>query len=239
MLDTQSATNSPPPRLDEPAPLFEARSTHGTVKLTDYRGKWLVFFAHPADFTPVCASEFVAFAKRTDEFLSLNCSLLGLSVDSVYSHLAWRESIKQRFGVAIDFPILEDVTMDVAQRYGMVQTSAGHTSAVRALFVIDDQGVLRAMFWYPITTGRSVDEVLRLVQALQTADRLHVVTPEGWKPGEDTVERPPDTVTATEAKRDLTYGCVDWYYHMRPAGAEANLPERTSSIASRKYASVA
>ena len=220
MPDVQSETNSPPPRLDEPAPYFEARSTHGTVKLTDFRGKWLVFFAHPADFTPVCASEFVAFAKRTDEFLTLNCSLLGLSVDSVYSHLAWRESIKQHFQVTIDFPILEDVSMTIARRYGMVQTSAGHTSAVRALFVIDDQGILRAMLWYPLTTGRSVSEVLRLVQALQTADRLHVVTPEGWKPGQDTVERPPDTVAATEVRRDLAFGCVDWYYLTRPATEE-------------------
>jgi peroxiredoxin (alkyl hydroperoxide reductase subunit C) len=216
MPDTDSATTAPLLRLDEPAPYFEARSTHGTIKLTDYLGKWLVFFAHPADFTPVCASELVAFAKRNDEFLSLNCSLVGLSVDSVYSHLAWRESIKQHFGVAIDFPILEDVTMDIARSYGMAQTKAGHTSTVRALFVIDDRGMLRAMLWYPSTTGRSVAEVLRLVQALQTADRLLVVTPEGWKPGDRTVEYPPDTVAHTEVKRDDAYGCVDWYYVTRP-----------------------
>jgi peroxiredoxin (alkyl hydroperoxide reductase subunit C) len=220
MSDIQTEANCALPRLDEPAPYFEARSTHGVVKLTDFRGKWLVFFAHPADFTPVCASEFVAFAKRIDEFLSLNCSLLGLSVDSVYSHLAWRESIKQGFGVAVDFPILDDVSKDISRRYGMVQTKGGHTNAVRALFVIDDQGVLRAMLWYPGTTGRSVSEVLRLVQALQTADRLHVVTPEGWKPGEDTLEHPPDRVADTEVRRDLAYGCVDWYYVTRPATGE-------------------
>jgi peroxiredoxin (alkyl hydroperoxide reductase subunit C) len=219
-MATDSEANSALPRLDEPAPYFEGRSTHGVVKLIDYRGKWLVFFTHPADFTPVCASEFVAFAKRTDDFLSLNCSLLGLSVDSVYSHLAWRESIKKAFGVSIDFPILEDVSMRIAQRYAMIQTKAGHTSAVRALFVIDEKSVLRAMLWYPDTTGRSVSEVLRLVQALQAADRLHVVTPEGWKPGEGTVEHPPDTVAATESRRDLAYGCVDWYYHTRPAADE-------------------
>lgn len=204
-------------RLDQPAPDFEGRSTHGLIRLTDYRGQWLIFFAHPADFTPVCASEFVAFARRSGEFKALNCALLGVSVDSVYSHIAWCEAIRQRFGVSIDFPVMEDVSMEISRRYGMVQTLGGHTSDVRALFVIDDQGLLRAMLWYPGTTGRSVDEVLRLVQALQTADRLHIVTPEGWKPGEDTVRIPPDTVAAVQAGSDESYGCVDWYFHTQPA----------------------
>lgn len=203
------------PRLDEPAPYFEARSTHGPVKLTDYKNKWLVFFSHPADFTPVCASEIVAFARRSAEFAALNCALLGLSVDSVYSHIAWCESIKDRFGVTVDFPIIDDVSMHVAQRYGLAQTVGGHTAAVRALFVIDDRAILRAMLWYPSTTGRSVDEILRLVRALQTADRLQVVTPEGWKPGDKTVEMPPDTIAACDDKRDITFGCVDWYYRER------------------------
>jgi peroxiredoxin 2/4 len=215
-MDNEHEASSPLPRLDEPAPHFEGCSTHGAVNLTDYRGKWLVFFAHPADFTPVCASELVAFAKRQGEFKSLNCSLLGLSVDSVYSHLAWRESIRKTFGVSVDFPILEDVSMGISRRYGMVQTKAGHTGTVRALFVIDDQGVLRAMLWYPTSIGRSVSEVLRLVQALQTADRLKVVTPEGWKVGDGTVAHPPDTVAGTESARNLDYGCVDWYYVEQP-----------------------
>jgi len=219
-MDTELESKLPLPRIDEPAPHFEGRSTHGIVKLSDYAGKWLVFFAHPADFTPVCASEFVAFAKRANEFASINCALLGLSVDSVYSHLAWRESIKKTFGVSVDFPILDDVSLSISRQYGMIQSKAGHTAAVRALFVIDDQGVLRAMLWYPVTTGRSVAEVLRLVQALQTADRLHVVTPEGWKTGDGTVERPPDTVAEAEDRRSLTYGCVDWYYVDRPATKE-------------------
>ncbi|HXC59814.1 MAG TPA: peroxiredoxin [Steroidobacteraceae bacterium] len=208
------------PRLDEPAPAFEGLSTHGPVKLSDYLGRWLVFSAHPADFTPVCASELVAFARRASEFTALNCALLALSVDSVYSHLAWRESIRQKFGVVIEYPILEDVTMDIARRYGMVQTKAGHSSTVRALFVIDDRGVLRAMMLYPNTTGRSVEEVLRLVQALQVGDRLHAVTPEGWKPGQHVIDVPPDTVAAAEISHDASYGCVDWYYWTKPA-AEA------------------
>ena len=200
------------PRIDALAPHFEGRSTQGHIKLTDYKDKWLVFFSHPADFTPVCASEMVAFAKRSEEFRALNCELLGLSVDSVYSHLAWRKSIQQHFGVTINFPIIDDVSTRIARSYGMLERSAEHPSTVRALFVIDDRGILRAMLWYPATTGRSVDEVLRLVQALQTADKLEVVTPEGWKPGEPTVKRPPETVAATEARADATFGCVDWYY---------------------------
>lgn len=207
------------PRLDEPAPQFEGRSTHGAVRLADYLGRWLVFFAHPADFTPICASEIVAFAKRAGEFSAMNCALLGLSVDSVYSHLAWRESILQKFGVMVDFPILEDVTLAISRRYGMVQEGRAHTSTVRALFVIDDKGVLRATLLYPVTTGRCVGEVLRLVQALQAADRLHAMTPEGWKPGDRVIEPPPDTAAAAGMSRDATYGCVDWYYWTKPAAA--------------------
>jgi peroxiredoxin (alkyl hydroperoxide reductase subunit C) len=207
----------PLPRLDEPAPPFEGRSTHGRTRLADFLGKWLVFFAHPADFTPVCASELVAFAKRAGEFSALNSALLGLSVDSVYSHIAWRESIRQKFGVLIDYPIMEDVTMEISRRYGMVQTTRGHASTARLLFVIDDRGVLRAGLLYPETVGRSVDEVLRLLQALQAADRMQAMTPEGWKPGDDMIEPPPDTVDAAALGHDAAYGCVDWYYWKKPA----------------------
>ena len=225
-------TDSPvaPPRLDEPAPYFEGRSTQGPIKLSDYAGRWLVFFAHPADFTPVCASELVAFARHSTEFAALNCSLLGLSVDSVYAHLAWRESIRERFGVNIDFPILEDVSMQIARRYEMFHPRHAPSAAVRALFVIDPQAKVRAMLHYPVTVGRSVNEVLRLVQALQTADRLGVVTPEGWTPGQETVELPPDTAGGTDARREerggTAYGCVDWYYYKRPASEEGGSPRR-------------
>jgi peroxiredoxin 2/4 len=206
------------PQLNDPAPRFEGRSTQGVTRLTDFRGRWLVFFAHPADFTPVCASELVAFAKLAPEFSRINCALLGLSVDSVFSHLAWRESIREKFGVVIDYPILEDVTLEISRRYGMLQTSHGHTSTVRALFVIDDQGVLRATLLYPVTTGRSVSEVLRLVQALQASDRDHALTPEGWKPGDRVVAPPPDTADAVTASGEAAY-CVDWYYRSKPAAA--------------------
>jgi len=220
-----------PPRLDEPAPYFEGRSTHGPIKLTDYAGKWLVFFAHPADFTPVCTSEFVEFARRGAEFAALNCSLLGLSVDSVYAHLAWRQSIRERFDVSIDFPLLEDTSMTIARSYAMGHRGSS-SAAVRALFVIDPQVTLRAMLYYPLSVGRSVGEVLRLVQALQTADRLHVVTPEGWMPGAAVVDPPPDTASAADARGALTsikgraaddgYGCVDWYYYRRKADQPAS-----------------
>jgi peroxiredoxin 2/4 len=213
------------PRIDERVPDFEGRSTHGRVKLDDFAGKWLVLFAHPADFTPVCASEFIAFARRARQFAELDCSLLGLSVDSVYSHLAWRESIRERFGVSIDFPILEDVSMQIARRYDMIE-GRSIQNAVRALYIIDPHGILRAKLHYPVSVGRSVSEVLRLVQALQTADRLKVLTPEGWTPGEHTIAPPPQTVAETEARRtatgDLTFGCVDWYYYKRPGTGEAS-----------------
>jgi peroxiredoxin 2/4 len=146
-------------------------------------------------------------------------------VDSVYAHLAWRESIRERFGVSIDFPLLEDVSMTIARRYGMCSAGRCANAAVRALFVIDPQGVLRAMLYYPLTVGRSVREVLRLLQALQVSDRLHVVTPEGWVPGTAVVDPPPETAGAADARRAMSsvrsratddgYGCVDWYYYTR------------------------
>jgi peroxiredoxin (alkyl hydroperoxide reductase subunit C) len=143
--------------------------------------------------------------------------LLGLSVDSVYAHLAWHDNIRRKFGVTIDFPVLEDVTMEISRRYGMVQAEPGRAHTVRALFVIDDRGHMRAMLLYPTTTGRSINEVLRLLQALQASDRLHAMTPEGWKPGDNMLDPPPDTVEAAVATAGASYGCVDWYYREKPA----------------------
>jgi len=202
-------------RLNAPAPYFEGHSTQGRVRLSDFAGKWLVFFAYPADFTPVCASELVGFEHHADQFAALECRLLGLSVDSVYSHLAWCESLREHFGVSIDFPIMEDVSLQISRRYGMVHPRDQGEGDVRALFVIDPRGILRAMLYYPASTGRSVNEVLRLLQALQTSDRQHLVTPEGWVPGEEAIEPAPQTLAATEARSGLNYGCVDWYPYMR------------------------
>lgn len=200
------------PRLNEPAPAFDAPTTHGVKKLEDYRGKWLVLFSHPADFTPVCTTEFMAFAKRHEEFQKLNCDLLGLSIDSHYSHVAWVRNIKDKFGIDIPFPIIADLSMTVAKSYGMIHPGAADTSAVRATFVIDPEGVLRAMVYYPMSNGRSIDEFIRLVTALQTSDEHGVATPENWQPGDKVIVPPPADMDAVEARMNEGYECTDWYF---------------------------
>ncbi|HHH44049.1 MAG TPA: peroxiredoxin [Gammaproteobacteria bacterium] len=200
------------PRLNEAAPAFDAVTTHGKKTIEDYKGKWLVLFSHPADFTPVCTTEFMAFAKRHADFQSINTELLGLSIDSHFSHLAWIRNIKEKFDVDIPFPIIADLDMKVARSYGMIHPGAADTSAVRATFVIDDKGVLRAMVYYPMTNGRSIDEILRLVTALQTSDANGVATPEGWQPGDKVIVPPPATADAAEARVKEGYECVDWYF---------------------------
>jgi peroxiredoxin (alkyl hydroperoxide reductase subunit C) len=200
------------PRINEPAPEFTARTTHGPRSLEDYRGKWLVLFSHPADFTPVCTTEFIAFARAYDRFRALGCELLGLSIDSTYSHLAWVRNIKEKFGVEIPFPIIEDLSMQVAHDYGMIQPGASDTSAVRATFFIDPEGKVRAMVYYPMTNGRSVEEFLRLLEALQTSDAHAVATPEGWRPGEKVIVPPPATQQDADARAKAGYEYTDWYF---------------------------
>lgn len=208
----QEFSQSRMPRINEPAPEFEAPTTHGVKKLSDYRGKWLILFSHPADFTPVCTTEFMAFAKRAEEFKALNTELLGLSIDSHYAHIAWVRSIKQNFGIDIPFPIIADLSMQVAHAYGMIQPGASDTAAVRATFVIDPDGMLRAMVYYPLTNGRSIDEFLRLVQALQTTDAHKVATPEAWKPGDKVIVPPPATTEEAAARESEGYEYTDWYF---------------------------
>ena len=203
------------PLLHEPAPSFHARTTQGDRGLEDYRGRWLIFFAHPADFTPVCASEFIAFSKVYDRFQELGCDLLGLSVDSLFAHLAWIANIKERFGVEVPFPIVEDPSMAVAQAYGMLHPGAHTSATVRATFVIDPEGVIRAIIWYPMNVGRNVDELLRLVTALQTSDKSDVFTPEGWRPGDPVLVPPP--LVARNGKGTATAGQTDWYFRLEPA----------------------
>lgn len=198
--------------LKQAAPDFDAVTTHGNRKLADYQGKWLVLFSHPADFTPVCTTEFIAFAKRQDEFSKLNTELLGLSIDSHYSHLAWVRNIKEKFSADVNFPIIADLSMKVAKDYGMIQPGASDTSAVRATFIIDDKGVLRAMVYYPMANGRSIDEILRLVTALQMSDSNGIATPEGWQPGDKVIVPPPATTEAAEARMNEGYECTDWYF---------------------------
>src|ERR1700726_3192020 len=200
--------------IGSPAPGFATRTTMGERALDGYRGRWLVFFSHPADFTPVCTSEFVAFSRAYDRFRALGCDLLALSVDSLFSHIAWVRSIKERFGVTVPFPSTEDPSMAIAAAYGMIHPDAADSSTVRATFVIDPDGLIRAMIWYPMSTGRSVEEILRLVEALQTPDREAVSTPEGWHPGDARCEPAPISVDALD-DQDPSGDALDWYYRLR------------------------
>ena len=213
---TDTTLNQTLPRLNEPAPNFDSKTTFGPKKLSDYKGKWLVLFSHPADFTPVCTTEFMAFATAYPEFQKLNCELLGLSIDSNYAHIAWARAIKEKFGIEIPFPIIEDLSMRVANAYGMIQPGASDTSAVRATFIIDDKGVLRAMVYYPMSNGRSIPEFLRLVAALQTSDKHGVATPEGWQPGDKVIVPPPQTQQAADTRGSEGYECSDWYFCKKP-----------------------
>lgn len=200
------------PRLNEKAPYFEARTTHGLKKLTDYEGKWLVLFSHPADFTPVCTTEFMGFAQHHDEFQKMNTELLGLSIDSVFAHIAWVRSIKDNFGVEIKFPIIEDLSMDVARAYGMIHPGAADTSAVRATFIIDPKGILRAMVYYPMSNGRSIAEFVRVVRALQESDKTGFATPENWQPGQACIVPPPKTTEDAEKRMKSEHKVTDWYF---------------------------
>ena len=223
---SQQLTSSMP-RLNEPAPDFDAKTTHGPKKLNDYKGRWLLLFSHPSDFTPVCTTEFIAFAKAYDAFQNLNCDLLGVSIDSLFSHLAWTQNIKEKFHVEIPFPIIDDLSMRVAHAYGMIQPGASDTSAVRTTFFIDPEGILRAMVYYPMPNGRSVSEFLRLLEAMQASDQHNVATPEGWHPGDSVIVPPPATSEAAsqrmsenvrECQRMSENGCdcIDWYFCTKP-----------------------
>jgi len=200
-------------RLNDKAPGFSARSTAGEVSLSSYRGRWLLFFSHPADFTSVCTSEFIALAKAQEKFARLDCDLLGLSVDSLYSHVAWLRDIERSFGVKVRFPLIEDSAMVIARAYGMLGSSSENSGTVRATYVIDPEGVIRAIVWYPMNVGRSVEELLRLVEALQTSERECALTPEGWHPGDALVE--PAAASIDDAEQ-MAEG-QSWYYRERRA----------------------
>ncbi|NLG99405.1 MAG: peroxiredoxin [Chloroflexi bacterium] len=209
---TEQLTNTPAfPRLNEPAPEFEAVTTQGTVRLSDYRDSWLILFSHPADFTPVCTTEFIAFAEIYPELQKRGVELLGLSIDSVYSHIAWLRNIEEKTGVHIPFPVIADLNKEVASKYGMVQEGASKTEAVRAVFIIDPKGILRAMIYYPLTTGRNMQEILRLIDALQTSDKYQVATPANWQPGDKVVLPAPNTIELVEQRFESDLEIVDWY----------------------------
>ena len=204
------------PRLNEPAPDFHAPTTHGEKKLSDYQGRWLILFSHPADFTPVCTTEFMGFAKAYPEFQKLNCDLLGLSIDSTFSHVAWVRNIKEKFGVEIPFPVIDDLSMEVSSAYGMIMPGASDTSTVRTTFFIDPEGIMRAMIYYPMSNGRSIDEFLRLVKAMQTSDEHEIATPEGWQQGDAVIVPPPQTAQEAEERINSSeFDCKDWYFCTR------------------------
>ena len=201
-----------PLRIGDPAPNFQARTTQGEVSLDQYRGRWVVFFSHPADFTPVCTSEFIALAKATPRFEAMDSALLGLSVDSLYSHIAWLRAIRDLFGVEITFPVIEDPSMAVGRAYGMIDENAADASAVRATYFIDPEGIIRGMTWYPMMVGRSIDEMVRMLAALQRSADGEVLTPAGWQPGDDVLTPPAQTAAAAMTAN----APANWFHQTRP-----------------------
>jgi len=200
------------PKLGEKAPDFEAQTTFGNLKLSDFKGSWVIMFSHPADFTPVCTTEFIAFARIQPELKKRGVELLGLSVDSITSHIAWARNIEEKAGVKINFPIIADLNKDVSAVFGMVHPGQSKTETVRAVFVIDPNQVIRLILYYPLSTGRNMDEILRVVDALQTADANGVATPADWRPGEMVIVPPPLTQEMAEQRLKQGYECVDWYF---------------------------
>jgi peroxiredoxin (alkyl hydroperoxide reductase subunit C) len=221
MSTTETATaaaaqaTAPLPRINEPAPDFEAKSTQGMLKLADFKGSWVVLFSHPADFTPVCSTEFVEFARRADDFKKRGVKLVGLSVDSIPAHIAWIRSIESLFKVKIDFPVIADLDTKVAQKYGLIHPAASETATVRAVFVIDDKGIIRALIYYPMTLGRNINEILRAIDGLQTADANACATPANWQPGEQVIVPPPQTIADAEKRLQSEYDVTDWYFAKR------------------------
>ncbi len=209
------------PRIGEKAPSFKAVTTQGEINFPEqYEGSWVILFSHPADFTPVCTSEFMTFASMEGEFAKLNCKLVGLSVDGLYSHIAWLRTIKEKIeykgmkNVEVKFPLIEDITMEVAKKYGMIQPGESNTKAVRAVFVIDPKGIIRTIIYYPLSMGRNFDELLRVVMALQTADAFGVATPADWRPGDDVIVPTAGScgVAAERMSGKEDMKCYDWFF---------------------------
>jgi len=208
------------PRIGEPAPEFTAITTQGEINFPkDYKGNWVILFSHPADFTPVCTSEFMTFANMEQKFAEANCKLVGLSVDGLYSHIAWLRTIKEKIeykgmkDIEVKFPLIEDITMNVAKKYGMIQPGESNTKAVRAVFFIDPKGVIRAIIYYPLSLGRNFDELYRALIAMQTADEFGVATPADWNPGDDVIISPAGSCgMAKERMESKDLDCKDWFF---------------------------
>lgn len=224
------------PRIGEKAPSFKAVTTQGDINFpADYAGKWTILFSHPADFTPVCTSEFMTFASMDEEFKALNTHLVGLSVDGLYSHIAWLRTIKEKIeykgmkNVEVNFPLIEDITMEVAKKYGMIQPGESSTKAVRAVFFIDPQGVIRTIIYYPLSMGRNFDELKRVLIGLQIADAFGVALPADWRPGDDVIVPTAGSCGTAKARMEGQEGemtCYDWFFctkKLAKADVEAKL----------------
>lgn len=218
------------PRIGEQAPSFEAVTTQGKINFpVDYRGKWVILFSHPADFTPVCTTEFMTFGKMAAEYEALNCQLVGLSIDGLYSHIAWLRTTKDKIDykgmkdIEIKFPLIEDVSMHVAKLYGMVQPGESETQAVRAVFFIDPKGIIRTILYYPLSLGRNFDEIKRVLMGLQTADNFGVALPADWRPGDDVIVPTAGSCGVAKERMDNKTGeltCYDWFFCTRKLSKE-------------------
>ena len=221
------------PRIGDKAPVFKAVTTQGDINFpADYKGSWVILFSHPADFTPVCTSEFMTFATLEKQFNEANCKLVGLSVDGLYSHIAWLRTIKEKIeykgmkDVEVTFPLIEDITMEVAKKYGMMMPGESNTKAVRAVFVIDPVGVIRTIIYYPLSLGRNFDELYRVILALQTADEFKIATPADWRPGDDVIISPAGSCGTAKDRMDGKeegLECKDWFFCTKKISKETVL----------------
>ncbi|SDI28310.1 peroxiredoxin [Winogradskyella thalassocola] len=215
------------PRIGDKAPDFKAITTQGNINFpSDYKGEWVILFSHPADFTPVCTSEFITFAHLEDKFDKANCKLVGLSIDGLYSHIAWLRTIKEKIefngmkNIEVKFPLIEDIAMKVAKKYGMIQPGESKTQAVRAVFFIDPKSMIRAIIYYPLSLGRNFDEIYRALIAMQTSDEFEVATPADWNPGDDVIISPAGSCGIAEERMTSTdeLNCKDWFFCTKPLG---------------------
>lgn len=221
MENTQEEKVVSMPKIGDQAPEFKAITTQGNINFpADYKGSWVILFSHPADFTPVCTSEFMTFASMENKFANANCKLVGLSVDGLYSHIAWLRTIKDKIeykgmkNVEVNFPLIEDITMNVAKKYGMIQPGESSTKAVRAVFYIDPNGIIRTIVYYPLSVGRNFDELYRVLIALKTADEFNVATPADWRPGDDVIVPPAGSCGVAKDRMDgkEEMKCYDWFF---------------------------
>lgn len=220
-METQNQEIIPMPRIGDKAPSFKAVTTQGEINFpADYSGSWVILFSHPADFTPVCTSEFMTFAHMEQKFNEANCKLVGLSVDGLYSHIAWLRTIKEKIefkgmkDIEVKFPLIEDITMDVAKKYGMMMPGESNTKAVRAVFFVDPKGIIRAIIYYPLSLGRNFDELYRALVAMQAADAFSIATPADWRPGDEVIVPTAGScgVAKERMENQKDIKCYDWFF---------------------------